>query len=92
MILVVTEVVQADGQVIVNTSPRSLSDSVTTGVEHPCRHAGNVRVLTHETMGSALFAFLTTVRELRLVPREKELLSRGKETKETKKTVSMAHQ
>ncbi|CAI5743710.1 unnamed protein product [Peronospora destructor] len=92
MILVVTKVVQADGQVIMNTSSRSWSDSVTTGVEHPCRHAGDVRVLTHKTMGSLLFAFLRTVRELRLVPREKELLNRGKKTKETMKTVSVAHQ
>ncbi|CAI5702216.1 unnamed protein product [Peronospora effusa] len=83
MILVVTKVVQADGQVIVNTLSRSWPDSVTTGVEHSCRHASDVRVLTHKTMGSLLFAFLTTVRELRLVPRKKELLNRGKKMKET---------
>ena len=92
MILVMTKVVQADGQVIVNASSCSWLNSGPTGVVHPCQQAGDVRVLTHETMSSLLFAFLTTVRELRLVPREKELLNRGKKTKETRKKVSVAHQ
>lgn len=95
MVLVVTKVVQADGQVIVNTSSCSCLDSRTNGIERPSsnhRRDGDVRVLTHEALGSLLFAFLTTVRELRLVPREKELLNRGKKTKKTKKAASVAHQ
>ncbi|KAF4131361.1 hypothetical protein GN958_ATG19471 [Phytophthora infestans] len=86
MVLVVTKVVQADGQVIVNTSSSSCLDRSTNGSERPLRNHrrdGDVRVLTHETLGSLLFAFLTTVRELRLVPREKELLNRGKKKKKT---------
>ncbi|KAG1691964.1 hypothetical protein DVH05_025944 [Phytophthora capsici] len=82
MVLVVTKVVHADGQVIVNTS---CLDSGTNGTERQ-RLNGDVRVLTHDALGSLLFAFLTTVRELRLVPREKELLNRGKK-KEMKKSV-----
>ncbi|ETL41122.1 hypothetical protein, variant 1 [Phytophthora nicotianae] len=88
-VLVVTKVVQADGQVIVNTSSSSCLGSGTNGIERPSknhRRDGDVRVLTHETLGSLLFAFLTTVRELRLVPREKELLNRGKKKKKTNKT------
>ncbi|KAG7389076.1 hypothetical protein PHYPSEUDO_011345 [Phytophthora pseudosyringae] len=95
MVLVVTKVVKADGQVIVNTASSSGFDRGRTGVERQTkthRGEGHVRVLTHEALGSLLFAFLTTVRELRLVPREKELLNRGKKKKETKKTASMTHQ
>jgi hypothetical protein len=83
MVLVVTRVKRADGQVIVNTSAHQCLGSGTNGGERPSKPrrrdcGGDVRVLTHESLGSLLFAFLTTVRELRLVPREKELLSRGK--------------
>ncbi|OWZ13171.1 hypothetical protein PHMEG_00013559 [Phytophthora megakarya] len=94
MVLVVTKVLRADGQVIVNTSASSCLDRRTNGVDRPSkthRRDGDVRVLTHDALGLLLFGFLTTVRELRLVPREKELLNRGKK-KETKKTASVTHQ
>ncbi|CAH0473558.1 unnamed protein product [Peronospora belbahrii] len=85
MVLVVTRVVQADGQVIVNTSSRSWFDSAPDSGDFSSEQSTSnvVRVLTHETLSSLLFAFLMTVRELRLVPREKELLNRGKKTKKT---------
>ncbi|CEG47981.1 uncharacterized protein PHALS_05464 [Plasmopara halstedii] len=87
MILVVTKVVQADGQVLVNTSSPSNPYNVFNGLNdlkcrsNSYRRQNVVRVLTQKTLGSLLFAFLTTVRELRLVPHEKELLYSGKETK-----------
>ncbi|KAG7399691.1 hypothetical protein PHYBOEH_008198 [Phytophthora boehmeriae] len=84
MILVVTHVVLADGQVIVNSSATSSQECRVPATERPANHRGSgrdVRVLTHEALGSLLYAFLTTVRELRLVPREKELIKRGKKKK-----------
>ncbi|KAL4114091.1 hypothetical protein PRIC2_014771 [Phytophthora ramorum] len=89
MVLVVIKVVHADGQVVVNTSSSSCLASGSNGVERspskPHRRDGDVRILTHEALGSLLFGFLTTVRELRLVPREKELLNRGKTRAEDRK-------
>ena len=83
MVILVTKVVQADGHVMVNTSCCSDVDKETSTSNRPVRRRSNVRVLTHKTLGSLLYSFLTTVRELRLVPREKELLKRGMKAKQT---------
>lgn len=82
MVLVVTRVVQADGQVIVNTSSTSCLDSGANGVERPSRHSrrdGDVRVLTHDALGSLLLPFddrpraaTGTARERASKPREED--------------------
>lgn len=84
MVLVVTKVVQADGQVIVNTSTALSVEGKANGITRPANHlryGRDVRILTHSALGALLYGFLTTVRELRLVPREKELIKRGKKKK-----------
>ena len=83
MTISVTQIEQADGHVIVNTSSRSGFVKETKASDRLVRRCSNVRVLTHKTLSSLLFSFLTTVRELRLVPREKALLKCGKKTEQT---------
>lgn len=58
-----------------STSSNTSSDS-SSGVSE-----ASVGVLTHGALTTLLFGFLTTVRELRLVPRDKDLLKRRRQAR-----------